>query len=149
MEILEREGKFYLILANGELELTEEQVKSRLQKGAIIRNNLQSWIDNFQYKHWLVNSISANPEVFIKSDAFFDDIIRELEQIYIAAYDKVGCGQQMIDFCKKQVERLIRDKERATLDKDKTFINYHMLCWFRVITYLQALTHTYKDIFPG
>jgi len=149
MEILEREGKFYLLLSNGELELTEEQVKARLQKGAVIRNNLQSWIDNFQYKHWLVNSISANPDTFIKSDSFFNDIIRELEQIYNAAYNKMSCGEQMLDFCKKQIERLIKEKDRATMEKDKAFINYHMLCWFRVIIYLQSLTHIYKDIFAG
>ena len=34
MEILERDGKYYLQLSNGELEITEAQVKARLQKFA-------------------------------------------------------------------------------------------------------------------
>ena len=147
MEILERDGRYYLQLSNGELELTEEQVRSRLQKGAVIRNNLDSWIDNFSYRHWIANKVPTASDPFIKSATFFDDIIREFEQIYEAAHNKTGAGEKMLEFCWGKVQQLRREKDAAQDDKQKIFIDYHTLCWLRVISYLQALTHIYTPLF--
>jgi hypothetical protein len=147
MEILERDGRYFLQLSNGELELTEEQVKARLQKGAVIRNNLQSWIDNFSYRHWIANNVPSESDSFISSTNFFDDIIHEFEQIYQSSGNKNNTAERMLEFCWGKVQSLKREKEHATTDKQKIFLDFHTLCWLRVVSFVQALSHIYTPLF--
>ena len=42
MVIIEREGKYFLQLTNGELELSEKQAKTKLEKGAVLKEDVES-----------------------------------------------------------------------------------------------------------
>ena len=148
MEIIERDGKFYLQLVNGELELSEEQVKARLQRGAIIRNNLNSWIENFEYRQWPLKIVPGKAEAFVNSDKYFDEVMMDLEHIYNASENKPRLAEKMIEFCSSQINKLKKEKETETQEINLAFLDYHILCWLRVLCFIQALTNSgYIDMF--
>jgi hypothetical protein len=137
MEIKEKDGKYYMILSNGELEISEAQAMSFVKnRGAVIRNNLQNWIDNFYQRDWGVSKVPNTAEAFIRSGTFFDHVIRDLEQIAIASNYRRDVMDKMIAFCNKQIDQLNAGRGR---NGDIALTDYHILCWQRVSTFIHAI----------
>lgn len=137
MEIKEKDGKYYMVLSNGELEISEEQAMSFVKnRGAVIRNNLQNWIDNFYLKNWNVGKVPGTAEAFIRTGAFFDQVIRDLEQIAIACNYQPDVLNKMGTFCEKQMAQLYTSREKSG---DTALTDYHILCWQRVNTFVNAM----------
>jgi len=139
MEITERDDKYFLRLSNGELELTEKQVQALVERGAVIRNSLRNWIEKFSYGQWLVKKVPNTAEAFIKADEFFDNIIREFQEMYQAGHNRQQIGEKMLEFCGTQVQKLRRDRDASM---DQHFADYQILCWLRVISFIKSLTTT-------
>ena len=126
-------------LSNGELEITAQQADSMVKnRGAVLRNNLRNWIDNFVYRQWDVTTVPATTDSFIRAEAFYNDIMRELEQIYRAHKDD-ATAQEMTAFCKSNIEKLKKNREKT---RDKIFTDYQVMCWIRVLTFVMGLTST-------
>jgi len=137
MEIKEKDGKYYMLLANGELEISEEQAMSLVKnRGAVIRNNLQSWIDNFYQKSWGVNKVPGTVDAFIRSGAFFDQVMRDLEQIAVACNYQQDVINKMGAFCERQMAQLYTNRDKSG---DTALTDYHILCWQRVNTFVHAM----------
>ncbi|HXS36967.1 MAG TPA: hypothetical protein VN721_09715 [Flavipsychrobacter sp.] len=139
MEITERDDKYFLKLSNGELELTEKQVQSLVERGAVIRNSLRNWIEKFSHRQWQVKKVPNTAEAFIKADEFFDNIIREFQEMFLAANNQQQTGERMLEFCGSQVQKLRKERDGS---KDHPFADYQILCWLRIISFIKSMTST-------
>ena len=144
MVIIEREGKYFLQISNGELELSEKQAKNRLEKGlAVLKDSHEGWIAHAsetaeQPKAVPITKIPTEAQAFILSDEYYDNIIREFEKVYVANGRKEETARELLDHCQKSIDHL--KTERSQPGADLAVLDYQRLCWLRIIIFLQALT---------
>jgi hypothetical protein len=147
MEIVQRNNKYFLQLANGELELTEQQVKKRLERGDKLREYLQKLENKEQPKIPIkeepkpgAKSSPKTAETFITSGKYFDNLIREFEYIYRTSEEKEEAADKLIRFCNNAILKLQHDRKNPKTDH--VVIDYYVLSWSRVISFIQSLTNT-------
>ena len=144
MVIIEREGKYFLQISNGELELSEKQAKNRLEKGlAVLKDSHEGWVAHApetaeQPKAVPITKIPTEAQAFILSDEYYDNIIREFEKVYVANGRKEETAVELLDHCQKSIDHL--KTERSQPGADLAVLDYQRLCWLRIIIFLQALT---------
>ena len=91
MVIIEREGKYFLQISNGELELSEDQAKLKLEKGqAVLKGSHEARLEHMSgpetdvatepEKPAPISEIPREAQAFILSDEYYDNIIREFER---------------------------------------------------------------------
>lgn len=159
MDIIQRDNRYYLQLSNGELELTEQQARKRLERG----DQLRDAYDNApvmelepegepEIHH---QSFEAVPEpkqesvteqqttqkahAYISSGKYFDNLIQEFEQIYKYSDDKAEATEKLTRFCKNAITKLHHDRRNPKADH--VVIDYYILSWTRVISVLKSLEH--------
>jgi hypothetical protein len=147
MEIVQRHNKYFLQLANGELELTEQQVKKRVERGDKLREYLQKLETKEQPKIPIKEETRSGDkqgpktaQTFITSGKYFDNLIREFEQIYRTSEDKEEASEKLVRFCNNAILKLQHDRKNPKTDH--VVIDYYILSWSRVISFIQSLTNT-------
>lgn len=164
MVIVEREGKYFLQISNGELELSEKQAKKRLERGmAVLKDstyapetNIAAFAEHVeeasleQAPVQQIPVVEAKPapapidkipdeaHAFILSDEYYDNIIREFEKVYVSNGRKQETALELLDHCQKSIDHL--RLERAQPNADLALLDYQRICWLRIIVFLQALT---------
>lgn len=163
MVIVEREGKYFLQISNGELELSEKQAKNRLEKGmAVLKDSSYAPETNIaafaaHEEEQLpeapveetpveepkpvpapIDKIPNEAQAFILSDEYYDNIIREFEKVYVANGRKQETALELLDHCQKSIDHL--RLERSQPNADLALLDYQRICWLRIIVFLQALT---------
>jgi len=144
MEIIQRNNKFYLQLANGELELTEQQVKKRIERGDKFREYLRQ-LEQEESKP--VVAFEDNPpetKTVVTSGKYFEDLIEEFENIYRISEDKPETLDKLVKYCKNAIHKLQQDKKNPKTDH--IIIDYYILSWTKVIAHLESLPHKEQDI---
>lgn len=139
MDIIQRDKKYYLQLANGELELTEQQVKKRVERG----DKLHEYLKQLEKEEPATPAKETTPKTaqsFITSGKYFDNLIREFEQIYRLSEEKEDAAEKLIRFCKNAINKLQHDRKNPRTDH--VVIDYYILSWSRVISFIQSLTET-------
>lgn len=137
MDIIQRENKYYLQLVNGELELTEQQVKKRVERG----DKLHEYLQKLERKEPQapVKETPKSAESFITSGKYFDNLIREFEQIHKTSPDKKDASDKLIRFCNNAMTKLHHDRKNPKTDH--VVIDYYLLSWSRVISFIQSLSN--------
>lgn len=138
MDIIQRDNKFYLQLANGELELTEQQVKKRIERGDKLHEYLRQ-LEKEEPQHTFDDS-PKNAQTFITSGRYFDNLIHEFEEIYRLSDDRKEAVEKLTRFCKNAINKLHHDRKNPKTDH--IVIDYYILSWSRVIAFLQSLADT-------
>ena len=139
MDIIQRDKKYFLQLANGELELTEQQVKKRVERG----DKLHEYLKKLEQEEPQTPAREAAPKTaqsFITSGKYFDNLIREFEQIYRVSDEKEDAAEKLIRFCKNAINKLHHDRKNPKTDH--VVIDYYILSWSRVISFIQSLSET-------
>lgn len=144
MDIIQRDNKYFLQLANGELELSEQQVKKRVERGDQLHEYLQK-LERKEPKA-LVKEISKTAQSFITSGKYFDNLIREFEQIHKLSEDKEDAVEKLVRFCKNAINKLQQDRKNPKTDH--VVIDYYILSWSRVISFIQSLSNTEPEAPP-
>jgi hypothetical protein len=147
MEIVQRNNKYFLQLANGELELSEQQVKKRVERGDKLREYLQKLESKEQPKIPIkeepkpgAKPSAKTAQTFITSGKYFDNLIREFEEIYRTSEEKEEAAEKLIRFCNNAILKLQHDRKNPKTDH--VVIDYYVLSWSRVISFIQSLTNT-------
>ena len=138
MDIIQRNNKYYLQLANGELELTEQQVKKRVERGDKLHEYLQK-LEKKEPEIPVKEHAPKSAQSFITSGKYFDNLIREFEQIYRLSEDKEDAEKKLIQFCKNAINKLHLDRKNPKTDH--VVIDYYILSWSRVISFVQSLAN--------
>lgn len=135
MEIIQRNGKYFMQLANGELEISKDQFQKRVYEGAQIKHVDTDWQEVMQAREWPTRIMPKDADMYIKAGQYFDNIIKELEQIYIGAGDRQkDIGHQIVVFCMAAINQL------EQMGKSDLLHRYHILSWQRILLFVQALT---------
>lgn len=144
MDIIQRNNKFYLLLANGELELSEQQVKKRIERG----DKFQQYLDQLEKEEPNpgLEDTPKNAAGFITSGKYFDNLISEFEDIYKLSEDRADTSEKLIRFCKNAINKLHHDRKNPKTDH--VVIDYYILSWSRVISFLQSLAHQQPEQAP-
>ena len=145
MDIIQRDSKYFLQLANGELELTEAQVRKRVERG----DQLHEYLKKLEKEEPKTPAKEATPKTaksFITSGKYFDNLIKEFEQIYRTSEDKEDAAEKLIRFCKNAINKLQHDRKNPKTDH--VVIDYYILSWSRVISFIQSLTNTEPEPEP-
>jgi hypothetical protein len=145
MDIIQRDKKYFLQLANGELELTEQQVKKRVERG----DKLHEYLKKLEKEEPQTPAKEAAPKTaqsFITSGKYFDNLIREFEQIYRLSEEKEDAAEKLIRFCKNAINKLHHDRKNPKTDH--VVIDYYILSWSRVISFIQSLSDTEPEAEP-
>jgi len=137
MDIVQRNSKYFLQLANGELELTEQQVQKRIQRGDKLREYLQKL--ESKEPEVPVKETPKTAQSFITSGKYFDNLIREFEEIYRLSEDREDAADKLIRFCKNAINKLYTDRKNPKTDH--VVIDYYILSWSRVISFIQSLAN--------
>jgi hypothetical protein len=138
MEIIQRDSKYFLQLANGELELTEQQVKKRVDRGDTTKEYLEKLEQAEQPP--ITKELPKDAQTFISSGKYFDNLIREFDDIYKLSEDKEDAAGKLIRFCQNSVNKLQHDRKNPKTDH--VVIDYYILSWGRVVSFLQSLSNT-------
>lgn len=149
MVIIEREGKYFLQISNGELELSEDQAKIKLEKGqAVLKGSHEARLEHMSgpetdvatepEKPAPISEIPREAQAFILSDEYYDNIIREFEKVYVANGRKDETAIELLDHCQRSIDHL--KVERAQPGANLAVLDYQRLCWLRIIIFLQAMT---------
>ncbi|HRO44065.1 MAG TPA: hypothetical protein PL009_14615 [Flavipsychrobacter sp.] len=138
MDIIQRNNKYFLQLANGELELTEQQVKKRVERGDKLHEFLQK-LEKKEPEIPVKEDAPKSAQSFITSGKYFDNLIREFEQIYRTSEDKEDAEKMLIQFCKNAINKLHLDRKNPKTDH--VVIDYYILSWSRVISFVQGLAN--------
>ncbi len=144
MDIIQRDNRYYLQLANGELELTEQQAKKRVERGDKLRDYLQKLETREQPT--APENVSKSAQSFISSGKYFDNLIREFEQIFKYSDDKKEAAENLTRFCRNAITKLHHDRRNPK--SDHVVIDYYILSWSRVISFLQSLARKEPDEEP-
>jgi len=145
MDIIQRNNKYFLQLANGELELTEQQVKKRVERG----DKLHEYLQKLEKKEPEIPKKEDAPKTaasFITSGKYFDNLIREFEQIYRVSEDKEDAEKKLIQFCNNAINKLHLDRKNPKTDH--VVIDYYLLSWSRVISFIQGLANKEPEEAP-
>lgn len=199
MDIILRDNRYFLQLSNGELELTEQQARKRLERGDKLRESLQMPVTNptpvseqsfvskesaeknpaaFLVKNGFslradkqadVPPVVADPETIaanatrvqpeytphingqainaygpggqgqsiITSGKYFDNLIKEFEQIYEYSDDKDEAEEKLIRFCRNSITKLHHDRRNPK--SDHIVIDFYILSWTRVLSHIRSL----------
>lgn len=142
MDIIQRDNKFFLQLTNGELELTEQQVKRRVERG----DNLKEYLDKLAQEEQPTSAptqenytMPKSAQSFITSGKYFDNLIYEFEQVYQLSNNKEDAAEKLIRFCRNAISKLYQDRKNPKTDH--VVIDYYILSWSRVISFLQSLAN--------
>lgn len=138
MDIIQRNNKYFLQLANGELELTEQQVKKRVERGDKLHEYLQK-LEKKEPEIPAKEDIPKTAQSFITSGKYFDNLIREFEQLYRLSEDKEEAEKKLTQFCKNAINKLYLDRKNPKTDH--VVIDYYILSWSRVISFVQSLAN--------
>ncbi len=138
MDIIQRNNKYFLQLVNGELELTEQQVKRRVERGDTLREYLQK-LEQKEPEIPVKEDLPKSAQSFITSGKYFDNLIREFEQIYCMSEDKEDAEKRLIQFCRNAINKLHLDRKNPKTDH--VVIDYYILSWSRVISFIQSLAN--------
>jgi hypothetical protein len=138
MDIIQRDNKYFLQLANGELELNEQQVKRRVERG----DRLHEYLQNLELNTLKIPAKESptSAHSFITSGKYFDNLIREFEQVYRLSEDKPNAAEKLAKFCRNSITKLQHDRKNPRTDH--VVIDYYILSWSRVIAFIQSLTKT-------
>lgn len=150
MQIVKRHNKYYLQFDNGELELSEQQVQKRLSRGDKMMNQLQTLEEDLPKIEGNVKISKKNVENgggfssnSYASAKYFDHIIHEFEQIYLANTDDPQALDKLRRFCKNSIQKLERD--RKSPKTDHVVIDYYLLAWNRVLNFIDTLPEKIKS----
>ena len=184
MDIILKDNRYYLQLSNGELELTEQQAKKRLERGDQLRDAFdysptdvqepevgqplfsyteqaappppppppptESFFEEslFDTPQQPAQSTASSPtqsaQAYISSGKYFDNLIKEFEQIYKYSEDKLEAVEKLTRFCKNAITKLHHDRRNPK--SDHVVIDFYILSWTRVIAFLKSLaTRTQQD----
>ncbi|MBS1783628.1 MAG: hypothetical protein JSS78_11220 [Bacteroidetes bacterium] len=138
MDIIQRENKYFLQLANGEMELTEQQVKKRVERG----DKLHEYLQKLEQREPEVPKKDAEPksaQTFITSGKYFDNLIKEFEQIYLTSDDKADAERKLLQFCHNAISKLHLDRKNPKTDH--VVIDYYILSWSRLVSFVQGLAN--------
>lgn len=150
MQIVQRHNKYFLQFASGELELSEQQVQRRLERGDKVMNQLQALQDtlpeidsNIKIEKTTKerSDFSFSPQSY-SSAKYFDHILYEFEQIYRANIDDTDALEKLKKFCKNSIQKL--EKDRKSPKTDHIVIDYYLLSWNRVCSFLDTLPEKVK-----
>ncbi len=144
MDIIQRENKYFLQLANGELELTEQQVKKRVERGDQLKEFLQKL--EKEEPELPQKEAPKNAQTFITSGKYFDNLITEFEELYKLSDNKEEASEKLIRFCKNAITKLHHDRKNPKTDH--VIIDYYILSWSRVIAFLQSLSNRVEEPEP-
>jgi hypothetical protein len=146
MVIIEREGKYFLQISNGELELSEKQAKSRLEKGLAVlkeaseyapETNLNAFNQHGQES--AVETIKKESEVASKEEETTEKITSEkseaAEKAALAPIDKIPTEAQAFILSDEYYDNIIREFEKVYVANDR-----------REETALELLDHCQKSI---
>ena len=136
MDIIQRDNKYFLQLANGELELSAQQVRKRMERGDRLHDYLQS-LEGNEPKIPVKDNLPKTAQTFLASGKYFDNIIREFEQIYALSENKQEAAAKLIRFCQNSINKLQIDRKNPRTDH--VVIDYYTLSWSRVIAFIQSL----------
>jgi len=145
MDIIQRNDKYFLQLANGELELSEQQVKKRVERGDKLHEYLQQ-LEKKEPETPVKEDVPKSAQSFITSGKYFDNLIREFEQIYRTSEDKEDAEKKLIQFCRNAINKLHLDRKNPRTDH--VVIDYYILSWSRVISFIQSLANVEPEEMP-
>lgn len=202
MDIIQRDNRFFLQLSNGEMELTEQQARKRVERGDKLRAShsaaesrkapmpetessigsqpstkyaSQPMVQNgFSFRPekqvpslppiadvpetlaspsvhiplmspdgpGLNGHLQANPgfsqsQSILSSGKYFDNLIKEFEQIYEFSEDKEEAEEKLIRFCRNAITKLHHDRRNPK--SDHVIIDFYILSWTRVLSHIRTL----------
>lgn len=145
MQIVQRHNKYFLQFAAGELELSEQQVQKRLERGDKVLNQLQALQDTLpeidsnikiERTRKEKTDFSFAPQSYT-SAKYFDHVLGEFEQIYRANREDKDALEKLKRFCKNSIQKL--ENDRKSPKTDHVVIDYYLLSWNRVLSFLDTL----------
>lgn len=155
MEIIQRGSKYFLQFDAGELEISEQQVKQRVERGDVVLNHLNTIKEKqpkiearppaFSYEEDTnpeSNDWDLSEEPTNVSAKYFDYVLTEFEAIYKANQDDPNTLEKLIKFCINAISKL--ESDRKNPHTDHVLIDYYLLSWNRVIDFVKALPEQVK-----
>lgn len=151
MQIIRKHNKYFLQFDKGELELSEQQVKKRMERGDKV-------LDQLQLMEEALPDIDANikientgatdtNDIFSQqsytSAKYFDHIYGEFKNIYIANKDSPDTINKLKRFCTNAIQKL--ENDRKSPRTDHVIIDYYILSWNAVIVFLDTLPDKIKN----
>jgi hypothetical protein len=79
----------------------------------------------------------AAPHSAVTSGKYFDNLLQEFEHIYQHSDDKPEALDKLVRFCKNSITKLHHDRKNPK--SDPVVIDFFILSWTRIMTYLQSL----------
>lgn len=144
MEIVHKQNKYFLQFDSGELELSEQQVQKRLERGDKVLEKLQKLQDvlpdvkgNVEVKKSSKLDMDDTLSSQFTSAKYFEFIFTEFKEIYKANRDNPETVNKLVRFCKNSIHKL--EDDRKSPRTDHVVIDFYILSWHRVIAYLQTL----------
>jgi hypothetical protein len=144
MQIVQRHNKYFLQFDSGELELSEQQVQKRLERGDkvldqlnMMQENLPEIDSNIKIEKNIVQKNSVFAPQSYTSAKYFDHVLYEFEQIYKANIDDPETGDKLKRFCKNSIEKL--ENDRKSPRTDHVVIDYYILSWNRLLNFIDTL----------
>lgn len=145
MEIVRKQNRYFLQFDAGELELTEQQVQKRLERGDKVMDQLQKLQDTLPDIETTIEMQSSSSKIDndftfspqYNSAKYFEYIFNEFKEIYKANRDNPDTIKKLVRFCKNSILKL--EDDRKSPRTDHVVIDFYILSWHRVISYLDAL----------
>jgi hypothetical protein len=144
MEIIRKHNRYFLQFESGELELSEQQVQKRLERGDTVLDQLKTLEKNLPE---IESNVSIEPgritndDIFLgqsyNSAKYFDYVMSEFEHIYKANKDAPDTIEKLKRFCRNSISKL--ENDRKSPKTDHVIIDFYILSWNRVINHLDTL----------
>ncbi|HTN45133.1 MAG TPA: hypothetical protein VL098_02210 [Flavipsychrobacter sp.] len=144
MEIIRKHNRYFLQFESGELELSEQQVQKRLERGDTVLDQLRTLEKNLPE---IESNVSmepgriANDDIFLgqsyNSAKYFDYVMSEFEHIYKANKEIPDTIEKLKRFCRNSISKL--ENDRKSPKTDHVIIDFYILSWNRVINHLDTL----------
>jgi len=141
MEIIRKQNKYYLQFDNGELELSEQQVQKRIERGDKVSGKLQSLkasLPDIESNIEIATAQKNAPEKQLSKEftsaKYFDRVVTEFREIYKSNEDKEDTLLKLKNFCQNSIRKLEHDRKSPRTDH--VVIDYYLLSWHRVLVLL-------------
>lgn len=142
MRIIQRNNRYFLQLVNGELELDKAQVKKRLQRG--------DTLEQFPAKPKATglqpaagHSKNKDTERFVDTEKYFERILKKFKEIYRLSGNREQTAEKLLLYCKTAIHKLETDRKNPRTDH--TLIDFYILSWSRIISFLQTISKAQKE----
>ncbi len=71
MEIVERNGKFFVLCLDGEMELSRDDIERGAKAEMAMKEYIETWRDKYSHNNWTVGDVPKDADAYLYLDDFF------------------------------------------------------------------------------